>query len=132
MSDKIVTGIAGSGAMGSGIAQVAAVAGHQVILFDTESSALDKAKKSIRSSFDKLVEKGKLDSDTATIRFEQIKFTTSISDFSSCGILIEAIVENLGIKKELFQNAEKFVSADCILATNTSSLPVVAIAAACK
>ena len=96
MSDKIVTGIAGSGAMGSGIAQVAAVAGHQVILFDTESSALDKAKKSIRSSFDKLVEKGKLDSDTATIRFEQIKFTTSISDFSSCGILIEAIVENLG------------------------------------
>lgn len=132
MAEKIVTGVAGSGAMGSGIAQVAAIAGHQVILFDTETSALEKAKKTLRTSFDKLVEKGKLESVAANASFNAIKFTNSISDFSSCGILIEAIIENLEIKKELFRNVESVVSAECILATNTSSLPVVAIAAACK
>lgn len=117
--------------MGSGIAQVAAQAGHDVIVFDQQKTALDRAENTLRATLAKLVEKGKVsEQDSATI-FGRVAFSETIDSLSSCGLVIEAIVENLDVKKSVFQSLEKLVSSDCILATNTSSLSVTAIAAAC-
>ena len=132
MPHKIKVGVAGAGAMGSGIAQVAAGAGHNVVLYETNVSTLNKSRESIQKNLDKLVEKGKLPVEEAASQFKNITFTSQIEEISGCELFIEAIIENLEVKKELFSAVESRVSKDCILATNTSSLPVIAIAAACK
>jgi 3-hydroxybutyryl-CoA dehydrogenase len=125
-------GIIGSGAMGSGIAQVAAQAGHDVVVFDQQQSALDRAKNALKSTLAKLVEKGKISEQDSASIFGRVAFRETIGSLSSCGLVIEAIVENLDVKKTVFQSLETLVTADCILATNTSSLSVTAIAAACS
>lgn len=125
-------GIIGSGSMGSGIAQVAATYGHQVYLFDTNSAALDKAKASYEKIFNRLVEKGKFTEDQKKDIIGRISYSTSMQDFSDCGLIIEAIIENLDIKKSVFSELETIVSDECILASNTSSLSIASIAAACK
>lgn len=115
--------------MGSGIAQVAAMAGHNVVLFDTNSAALDKSKAALEKVLARLVEKGKIESvDSVTSKFT---YASDLAAFKDCGLIIEAIIENLDIKKKVFADVEKVVSADCVLATNTSSLSVTSIAAAC-
>ncbi|OSZ82725.1 3-hydroxybutyryl-CoA dehydrogenase [Chitinophagaceae bacterium IBVUCB1] len=130
MNKEAIVGVIGAGAMGSGIAQVAAMAGHRVILFDANTTALDKAKASLTATMSKLAEKGKIaNADEVMNHFE---FATDINAFASCGLIIEAIIENLEIKKKVFADVEAVVSADCLLATNTSSLSVTSIAAACK
>lgn len=129
MSNKFTVGVIGSGAMGSGIAQVAAVAGHQVILYDTNSAALDKAKTSLTNALRKLEEKGKLSSASEVM--DRFTFANNLNACAGCGLVIEAIVERLDVKKSVFTELEKIVSADCILATNTSSLSVTSIASAC-
>jgi 3-hydroxybutyryl-CoA dehydrogenase len=123
-------GIIGSGAMGSGIAQVAAMAGHKVILYDTNEAALEKAKNSLNSTLLKLQEKGKVSS--AEDVMGRIKFSKDLEAFKTCGLVIEAIVENLAVKKEVFGEVEAVVGQECVIATNTSSLSVTSIAAACK
>jgi len=123
-------GVIGSGAMGSGIAQVAAMAGHVVVLYDTNANALEKAKTSLSQTLFKLQEKGKIENATAII--DKISYSDKLTSLSSCKLIIEAIVEKLEIKKSVFAEVEGLVSADCILATNTSSLSVTSIAAACK
>jgi 3-hydroxybutyryl-CoA dehydrogenase len=125
------TGIIGSGAMGSGIAQVLASAGHQVVIFDTNPTALNKAQSSLKSSFDKLVEKGKLTTDKAQECLANIQFIENLAGLKDTQLIIEAIVEDLAVKQELFRNIEAVVSEDCILATNTSSLSIASIAASC-
>ena len=125
------TGIIGSGAMGSGIAQVLASAGHQVVVFDTNPTALNKAQSSLKSSFDKLVEKGKLTADKAQECLGNIQFIENLVGLKDTHLIIEAIVEDLAVKQELFRNIEAVVSEDCILATNTSSLSIASIAASC-
>jgi 3-hydroxybutyryl-CoA dehydrogenase len=125
------TGIIGSGAMGSGIAQVLASAGHQVVIFDTNPTALNKAQSSLKSSFDKLVEKGKLTADKAQECLANIQFIENLDGLKDTQLIIEAIVEDLVVKQELFRNIEAVVSEDCILATNTSSLSIASIAASC-
>jgi 3-hydroxybutyryl-CoA dehydrogenase len=125
------TGIIGSGAMGSGIAQVLASAGHQVVIFDTNPTALNKAQSSLKSSFDKLVEKGKLTTDKAQECLANIQFIEILDGLKDTHLIIEAIVEDLAVKQELFRNIEAVVSEDCILATNTSSLSIASIAASC-
>lgn len=130
MNKDSIIGVIGAGAMGSGIAQVAAMAGHNVVLFDTNTAALDKAKASLTATLNKLAEKGKIaDANTVLARFQ---FATELSVFASCGLVIEAIIENLDIKKKVFADVEAVVSEGCVLATNTSSLSVTSIAAACK
>ena len=121
-------GVVGAGAMGSGIAQVAAQNGHPVIISDTSQEVLDKSKAKLAKVMARLVEKGKLSENDASAIQDRISYTTSISDFKDCGLVIEAIIERLDIKKVVFQELEKTVSNDCILATNTSSLSVAAIA----
>lgn len=125
------TGIIGSGAMGSGIAQVLASAGHEVLIFDTNPAALSKSETSLKNSFDKLAEKGKLTSEQSLEYFSNIKYAGNIEGLKEAELVIEAIVEDLGVKQQVFKNIEAVVSADCIIATNTSSLSIASIAAAC-
>ncbi|HRO99720.1 MAG TPA: 3-hydroxyacyl-CoA dehydrogenase NAD-binding domain-containing protein [Flavobacteriales bacterium] len=124
--------VIGAGTMGSGIAQVAAQAGHQVILFDTRREAVDKALAGLRRTLDKLVEKGKLTGEQADGIHGRITPASDLKDLAGSGLVIEAIIEDLGIKKKLFAELEGLLGADAVLATNTSSLSVTAIAAACS
>lgn len=129
--DKKIVGVIGSGAMGAGIAQVAAAAGHPVILTDSDKTALDKAKSGLDSTLKKLAEKGKISGADAVKIFENIHFARGLDEFKNCGLIIEAIVENLGIKQKVFSELENIVSADCLLASNTSSISITSIASSC-
>jgi 3-hydroxybutyryl-CoA dehydrogenase len=132
MDKNTTIGVLGAGSMGSGIAQIAATQGHQVILVDLNSSALNKAQENLNKVLARLVEKGKIDEGTASAIIERITFSENTNDFSKCGMVIEAIVENLEVKKNVFSNIESIVSDTCILASNTSSLSIASIAASCK
>lgn len=124
--------IIGSGAMGSGIAQVAATAGHEVLLYDNNPEALKKAKGKLEKLFVRLVEKEKYTRDDADAILGRISYIPSLFDCKDAGLVIEAIVENINVKKGVFEQLEDITKDDCILATNTSSLSVAAIASACK
>ena len=130
MNSDTIVGIIGSGAMGAGIAQVAAVTGHKVVVYDANAAALGKAKAGLASTLARLQEKGKLASAEEVM--QRFTFAESVSAFAACGLIIEAIVERLEIKKTVFAEVEKIVSEDCVLASNTSSLSITSIAAACN
>lgn len=130
--NKHVVGVLGAGTMGAGIAQVAAQAGHQVILVDSNKSALDRAEKQLRATFDKLIEKGKVTSEYASTTLSAIHFTAEMSAFKPCSLIIEAIVENLSVKHTVFEQMENIVDEDCILASNTSSLSIASIGSVLK
>ncbi|WP_201983445.1 3-hydroxyacyl-CoA dehydrogenase NAD-binding domain-containing protein [Hymenobacter rubidus] len=125
-------GIIGSGAMGAGIAQVVAVAGHEVYLLDQSATALERATAGIASNLRKLAEKGKMPQEAAEAAVARLHPTTNMQDFAGCGLVLEAIVEELAVKQKVFRQVEAVVAADCILASNTSSLSIASIAAACK
>lgn len=129
--DSII-GVVGSGAMGSGIAQVAATAGHPTIIYDTNSAALDKAKANLSNSLNKLVEKQKISAEKATDILALTSYSSSIQDFKSCDLIIEAIVENIDVKQSVFKELESITSDTCVLASNTSSLSITSIASACN
>ena len=118
--------------MGTGIAQVAATAGHRVKLFDTHPDALLKAISSLEKVHSRLVEKGKIDQATCDDILGRIHTVQTHAALADCGIVIEAIIEDLTIKQQVFTSLEASVAADAILATNTSSLAVTAIAGACE
>ena len=124
-------GIVGCGAMGSGIAQVAATAGHQVLVYDTNKAALEKAATALKLTLQKLIEKQKLSLENAEGILANIKFVEVLDAFVECELVIEAIIENLEVKKSVFLALEKMVDKQCVLATNTSSLSITSIAAAC-
>lgn len=132
MKEIRTVAVVGCGAMGAGIAQVAAVAGQQVVVFDQSSVALDRARQSIAANLKKLAEKGRLTAAEAAAAEARLVFTALLSDCSPADLVIEAIAEDLEIKQKLFADLEALVGAEVILATNTSSLSVTAIAAACK
>ena len=123
-------GIIGAGTMGSGIAQVAATAGCTVKLFDLNQEALDKAKASLEKIMDRLVEKGRIDTAEKNRVTGNIDYVNSLRTLADSDMTIEAIVENLDIKKQVFQELEGYVSDHCIIASNTSSLSIASIAAA--
>ncbi|MBI3520587.1 MAG: 3-hydroxybutyryl-CoA dehydrogenase [Bacteroidetes bacterium] len=127
-----VIGIVGSGAMGSGIAQVAATAGHKTIVYDTNITALEKAKTNLTNSLGKLVEKQKITADKAQTILSLTSYSSSIQDFKSCHLIIEAIVENIDVKQSVFKELESITSETCVLASNTSSLSITSIASACQ
>jgi 3-hydroxybutyryl-CoA dehydrogenase len=124
-------GIVGSGAMGSGIAQVAAKSGCEVLLMDAQSAALSKGMHLIAQNLDRDVAKNRCSEAEKVAILTRITPTSDLKDLANCDWVIEAIVEDLNIKQKLFQDLEKIVSKSCILATNTSSLSVTALAAAC-
>lgn len=121
-------GIIGSGTMGAGIAQVAATAGCSVKIYDTKTDALEKAKADLEKIMDRLVEKGKIASEEKQRIQNNIKYVNTLKELKDSNMTIEAIVENLDIKKNVFSTLERFVSEDCILASNTSSLSIASIA----
>jgi 3-hydroxybutyryl-CoA dehydrogenase len=120
-------GIIGAGAMGSGIAQVAATAGHEVCLFDLNEKSLQLSKDKLAKVMTRLVEKGRVSTDESLAIQQKIKYTEGLSHFAECDLVIEAIVEKLSVKKELFSQLEKIMRADAVLATNTSSLSIASI-----
>lgn len=125
-------GIMGAGAMGSGIAQVAAQNGHPVILCDVHQEALEKSQTKLAKLMARLVEKGRVTAEDAEATQSRIIYTHSPADFKLCDLVIEAIVERLDVKCTVFEKLESIVEPECILATNTSSLSVASIGAACQ
>ncbi len=124
--------VIGSGTMGSGIAQVAATAGCDVKIYDTNMEALYKSKTTLEATLSKLVEKGKLSPVEKDSISANITYANAISDLAHADLVIEAIVENLEIKRKLFSDLENYVSPETILASNTSSLSIASIAASCQ
>jgi 3-hydroxybutyryl-CoA dehydrogenase len=125
-------GIVGTGAMGRGIAQLAAQAGSQVRLFDAQTEAAGKARDALFVQWDKLVDKGRLDPALATTYKSRLLPSDGLETLSDCDLVVEAVVEHLDVKKSLFLSLENVVSPQAVLATNTSSLSVTAIAAGLK
>ena len=125
-------GIIGAGAMGSGIAQVAATTGHDVLIYDTKPEALIASRDKLLKILNRLVEKSRISDAESKLIFSRHYFIDKFESLSTCDIIIEAIVENLDIKKSVFRQLESLCSPETILASNTSSLPVTAIASACQ
>lgn len=125
-------GIVGTGAMGRGIAQLAAQAGSQVKLFDTQADAAGKAQEALTVQWDKLVGKGRLEDALAADYKSRLLPVDTLQALADCDLVVEAVVERLDVKKSLFLSLENVVSPQAVLATNTSSLSVTAIAAGLK
>jgi len=124
----IKIGVVGAGAMGSGIAQVAATFGHEVFIFDNSEQALIKSKENLNSTLKMLAEKGKISFEESDQISRKLIFTNNLNDFNKCGLVIEAIIEDLDAKKRLFSQLDEIVNDNCFLATNTSSLSVMSVA----
>lgn len=124
--------VAGSGTMGAGIAQVAAAAGHPVKLFDSRTDAVPKAIEGIRNAFERLAGRGRMTPEAANAAAGRVRAVAKLEELSDSALVIEAVIEDLGTKRTLFSKLEGIVGAECILATNTSSLSVTGIAASLK
>ena len=132
MNSKFPVGVLGAGTMGAGIAQVAATAGHPVVLCDSSPQVLGQARGRLEKIHARLVEKGRLEEPAAEAILGRIDYTQAVPEMVPCRLVIEAIIEDLAIKKQALRRLEEVVSEQAALATNTSSLAVTAIAAACK
>ncbi len=128
----LILGIVGAGAMGRGIAQIAAQGGVHVRLFDLLPGAAGSARESIAATLHGLAGKGKITADAAAAAVARIEASSRLEDLAPCQVVIEAIVEKLEAKRQLFGALEDIVAEHCVLATNTSSLSVTEIAAACR
>jgi 3-hydroxybutyryl-CoA dehydrogenase len=120
--------VIGAGIMGAGIVQVAAQSGHSVLLFDQKEGAAENAIENIKKTFSSLIKKEKITEETAQATLARIQTITSLDQASHVQLVIEAIIERLDIKRTLFKELESVVAKDCVLATNTSSISVTAIA----
>jgi 3-hydroxybutyryl-CoA dehydrogenase len=138
MLEKNATiGVLGAGAMGRGIAQLAAQRGHRVVLADNHTDPLDTARDAHRAAFAREVEKGRMTAEAASaaqraIRYEVASPAAGQAAFAPCDLVIEAVIEDLEIKQQLFRLIEAVVRPETILASNTSSLSIAAIGAKCK
>lgn len=124
-------GVIGGGQMGAGIAEVAALAGCDVVVHEVSPEAAEAARSRIEKSLDRAVSRGKLDQEAAGSALSRITFSTDWSDQADRQIVIEAVTENEDLKKEIFRNLDEVVAdADAILASNTSSIPITRLASA--
>lgn len=131
--DKNTTvGVVGAGTMGTGIAQIAATSGHEIYLYDAVPEQLETSEKGLVKILNRQVEKKRMKQDEATAILNRIHFVKRSKDFKNCGIIFEAITEDLQAKKEQFTRLESMVPEDCILATNTSSLSIASISSGLK
>ena len=136
LGKETVVGVVGAGAMGAGIAQVAAARGHRVLLADAFPAALDRARDGHAKAMAREVEKGRLTRDAADAVLARLTYVEGVTAaalqaFEPCGLVIEAIIEDLAAKQALFRALEAELAKDAVLATNTSSLSVAALAGAC-
>ncbi len=121
-------GVVGAGQMGSGIAQVAAQSGFDVVLLDTEARFLERGLAAIKRSLKKFLEKGKLSQEEHDKTLARIHTTLSYQDFADCDLVVEAVVENEAVKAEVFKTLDGVVKPEGILASNTSSIPITKLA----
>jgi 3-hydroxybutyryl-CoA dehydrogenase len=124
--------VIGAGVMGRGIAQIAAHGGARVLLYDSRPGAAREAKDEVTKQFARLAEKGRMSAPEAEKASGNLAVIESLGALSPCHVVVEAIAENLDAKRELFRALEAIVPQDCLLASNTSSLSITAIAHACK
>src|SRR5688572_24410543 len=117
-------GVLGCGLMGSGIAQVAAQAGYDVVVREVEQKFLDKGLGGIQKSLSKFVEKGKLQQSDMDACMGRLKGSTDLNDLADCDIVIEAIIENAQLKKDTYAQLDRIVKPTAIFASNTSSLTI--------
>jgi 3-hydroxybutyryl-CoA dehydrogenase len=134
--DPELVGVVGAGAMGAGIAQVAAVNGHRVVLADSQPASIARARAGHVKAIARDVEKGRLTQDGADDVLRRITYVEGVAEgdlaaFADCGVVIEAIVEQLAPKQALFRGLEQVLSAEAMLASNTSSLSIAALGGAC-
>lgn len=120
--------VVGAGTMGGGIAQLAAVAGHEVTLADKEKSALDRARDAIRSSLERIAKRGDINAGQVDGALAAIDFTTESRSWGSADVAIEAVFESLDVKKRVWEEISSETSDDALLGTNTSSLSVTELA----
>ena len=125
-------GVVGAGTMGTGIAQIAAQKGHFVFLCDVNAEQLERSKASLTKILNRLEEKGRLGNESAADVLARVTFSPHLDAAAEAGLVVEAIVEKLDIKQDIFKALEGLCAADTILATNTSSLSVASIGAACE
>lgn len=125
-------GIIGSGTMGRGIAQVAATANCQVLVYEQHAEAIQLSQEKLTKIMNRLVEKGRITQDKAKQIQSNISYVNALEELTPCNIVIEAIVENAAIKNQVFATLESHLSSDAIIASNTSSLSIASLAAACK
>ncbi len=121
-------GIVGSGTMGSGIAQLVAASGYQVVLIDLNDELLKKAVSRVNKNLSRLVEKEKIEDDVKQQIVSRIKTSTNLDELGDCDLVIEAVSENINIKKQLFEKLDTILKKDCIIASNTSTLPIIQLA----
>ena len=131
MKNIQTVGVAGAGAMGRGIVQIAAQSGLKVRLFDVQPQAVASAREALAKTWETLAAKGKITAEAAQTALANVHGTTDIQALKDCDLVIEAIVERLDIKQKFFKDLEAVVSIDCLLVSNTSSLSITSIAAAC-
>ncbi|OGE23888.1 MAG: 3-hydroxybutyryl-CoA dehydrogenase [Candidatus Dadabacteria bacterium RBG_19FT_COMBO_40_33] len=132
VEDVKKVGVVGAGTMGSGIAQVVASNGRDVILLDVSDSALDRGMKAIGNSLGRLVKKGDIKEEDSKSILSRIKTSTKFEDLADTDLVIEAVFEDLNVKKETFKKLDATTRPDIMLATNTSSLPIIEIAVITK
>ena len=128
----LVIGVLGAGAMGRGIVQVAVAGGMQVLMMDSQPGAAEQARDFVSKMLSRAAEKGSMSENDAAAATARIKVVQALADFKPCHVVIEAVVENLDVKRQVFGELENIVAPDCILASNTSSLSVTTIAAKLK
>ncbi|MEX0644547.1 MAG: 3-hydroxyacyl-CoA dehydrogenase [Parvularculaceae bacterium] len=128
MNSRTIVGVVGAGSMGAGIAQIAAQAGHAVIVVDQDELALARGRDAVAKNVAAIVKRGKLADDDARALTGRIRWTIDAADLASAGLVIEAIVENAEVKQSLFSKLERTLGAGAVIATNTSSLSVTALA----
>jgi 3-hydroxybutyryl-CoA dehydrogenase len=129
MSDITCVGVLGGGLMGSGIAQVAAVAGRETVVRDVSSEILARVRAGIEQSLAKLVDKGKLGAADRDAALQRLRYTTATADLKDCDIIVEAVTEDLAIKNALWKELDALCGPATIFASNTSSLTIAAMAA---
>jgi len=125
-------GIVGAGAMGRGIAQVTVTGGMTALIYDAAEGAAAKAQEFVGGMIDRLVEKNRLEADAATEAKSGLQIVDSLEGLADCDLVIEAIVENIEIKQQVFKSLEAVLSDDAIIASNTSSIRIASIASACE
>lgn len=123
-------GILGSGIMGSGIAEVAAKSGHEVVLRSRQQETADAMLEGLKKSLAKQVERGKLEKAESEAAVDRVRATDHLGDLVDCDLVIESVVEDMEVKRALFTELDSICKPEAILATNTSTLPVVEMAAA--
>lgn len=132
ITNKTPIGVLGAGTMGRGIAQIAATCGHPVVLYDTDEDATAAAKEKLQKIMQRLIEKGRQTLENAAAILARIEYVSDMKHFAKCGFVCEAIIEDIDIKRTVFKELEAICQPNTILATNTSSLSIAAIGAACK